>query len=36
MSCTGRIGVLAVVAGALLRALPDGALIFVRNRARIL
>jgi hypothetical protein len=33
MSCTGRIGMLAVVPGALLRALPDGALNFMRNRA---
>ena len=33
MSCTGRIGMLAVVLGALLLALPDGALNFIRNRA---
>jgi hypothetical protein len=32
MSCTGRTGMLAVVPGALLLALPDGALNFMRNR----
>ena len=35
MSCTGRIGMLAVVPGALLLALPDGALNFIRNRATV-